>query len=126
VTTWLFRLTYAVGVITILSGAFQLVAAPWELAFLQAQTGLASTHFFRIIGMFMVLFGGMLVHALSRPGPRDLVLLWTALQKFGAATAVGLGVVTAVFSPLALFVAGFDLASAIVLIAYRRTLQTSA
>ena len=125
-TSWLSRLSYAIGVITILSGAFQLLAAPWELELLAAQNGLASTHFFRIIGMFMVLFGGMLTHALSRPEPRDLVVLWTALQKFGASAAVGLGVLTAVFSPLALLVAGFDLASALVLIAYRRTLQTHA
>jgi hypothetical protein len=118
VTRWLERAAYAIAVITVASGGVQLLATGWELELLQAQQTPAARHFFAIVGMFMVLFGGLLLHGLRRPHARRVALTWAALQKVGASAAVGLGVLTAVFSPLALLVAGFDLLSAAVLVAY--------
>lgn len=68
----------------------------------------ATTHFFAIIGMFMVLFGGLLFGALRAPAPVPIALLWASLQKIGACAAVSLGVARGLFSPLALLVATFD------------------
>lgn len=83
------------------------------LRLLSADSGRASTHFFRTIGMFMTLFGGASLHALRGPDRHSTVLLWVSLQKFGASAAVARGVSGRVFSPLALLVAGFDLASGV-------------
>jgi hypothetical protein len=47
--------------------------------------------------------------------------LWAGLQKFGAFVAVLLGVLNQIFAPLALGVALFDLATAVLLgISWRR------
>jgi len=50
-------------------------------------------------------------------------LFWAGLQKFGASAAVGLGVVNGVFSPLAWLVAGFDLLSGALILAYWRSVK---
>lgn len=75
----------------------------------------STLHFFGIIGMFMILFGGLLLHALS--GDRDIpvAVLWCGLQKFGAAVAVGLAVGRGLLSWLALGVAVFDLISGVLI-----------
>jgi hypothetical protein len=80
----------------------------------------ASRHFFGIVGMFMVLFGAMLLQALLTAGDHSVAVLWAGVQKFGAAAAVGFGVSKGIFSPLALGVAGFDLLSGFLILAYRR------
>ena len=61
--------------------------------------------------MFMFVVGGGLLNALLRPGRDSVIVFWAALQKLGAAVAVGLGVKRRIFSPLALGVAFFDLLS---------------
>jgi hypothetical protein len=76
-----------------------------------AQDDAAARHFFATIGMFMVVVGGGLLNALLRPGRQPIIVFWAALQKLGAAVAVGLGVKRRIFSPLALGVAFFDLLS---------------
>ena len=125
ITKWLFRLTLAIAVITVFSGAFQLVAAGWELDLLEAERTDSSSHFFAIVGMFMVLFGGVLWHALYSKEAGQVVFLWASLQKFGAFAAVGIGVINSVFSELALFVAFFDLFSGFVILIYRQRSKTS-
>jgi hypothetical protein len=76
----------------------------------------ASTlHFFGIIGMFMVFFGGLLLHALVGIKKRPVAVFWCGLQKFGAAIAVSLGVGGGLFSWLALGVASFDLFSGVLI-----------
>jgi hypothetical protein len=110
---WLGRLVVAIGIITILSGAAQMLRPALVLGIVGAESSPASRHFFGIIGMFMVLFGGLTLHgvrAWSAPA-----LLWAGLQKFGAVAAVALGVLHGVFSLTALPVAGFDLASGVLI-----------
>lgn len=75
----------------------------------------STLHFFGIIGMFMVLFGGLLLHSLSGSQNRPVAVLWCGLQKYGAAAAIALGVINGLFSWLAVGVALFDLFSGILI-----------
>ncbi|MDX1532518.1 MAG: hypothetical protein R3362_13385, partial [Rhodothermales bacterium] len=73
---------------------------------------------FGIVGMFMVLFGGLLWEGLPPRGPQPTALRWAGLQKLGAFGAVTLGVVRGLFGPVALLVAGFDLLSGVLIFVY--------
>jgi hypothetical protein len=115
---WLVRLVAAVGIITILSGAAQMLRPALVLDLVGAESGAASRHFFGIVGMFMALFGGLTLHGVrARSAP---ALFWAGLQKFGAVAAVALGILHGVFSPTAWPVAGFDFASGILIFLYWR------
>lgn len=115
---WLRRAVVAIAIITLISGLVQMLAPRLILEPLSSGTTAASLHFFAIVGMFMVLFGGLLLHGVARgAGEQQVPLLWAALQKFGAAGAVGIGVATAVFASIALVVAAFDLLSGILILA---------
>lgn len=109
----------AIAAITMVSGAAQLVLPGFVLDLLAAESTPTTRHFFAIVGMFMFLFGGMLLHGLKVSPRPDVILLWASLQKFGAAAAVGIGVGRGVFSALALLVAGFDLLSGLLIFWYR-------
>lgn len=117
---WLYRVLLLISALTVGSGLAQFVRPDLILRVIGGETTPASVHFFGIVGMFMVLFGGMLLQALLTAGENSVAVLWAGLQKFGAAAAVGLGVAKGIFSPLALGVAGFDLLSGILIFAYRK------
>jgi hypothetical protein len=108
----------AISVITVLSGAGQLVAPGVVLHIVGGEASPTSLHFFGIIGMFMVLFGGLMWQALRAPKPQPIPLYWAAWQKIGAAVAVGVGVRHGLFSMIALLVASFDLFSGILALWY--------
>ena len=108
----------AIAAITAVSGLVQMFAATTMLGFLDADTGPAAVHFFAIVGMFMLLFGGLLLHALLSRNNHSMVLIWTGLQKIGAFVFVALGVRNAIFSQLALGVAIFDLLSGLLIFWY--------
>lgn len=116
--TWLFKLLLFIGVVTVLSGLGQLVLPGVVLGLVGAESTATTRHFFAIVGLFMVLFGGMLCHALLAAGEHHVAVLWAGLQKFGASAAVGAGVVSGVFAGLALLVAGFDLLSGLLILWY--------
>jgi hypothetical protein len=106
------RLTLvAIGAITVVTGGTQIVAPGFVLGLLSAETTEATRHLFATVGMFMVLFGGLLIQALLDRGEHPMVVLWASLQKLGASAAVLIGVVGGVFAAVALAVAGFDLLS---------------
>lgn len=109
-----------ISLITVASGAGQLVRPDLVLGLMAGDADTAAYHFFRIIGMFMILFGGMLLQALLTAGDHSVAVFWAGLQKLGAAGAVGLGVANGVFSALALSVAGFDLVSGVLIFLYLR------
>ncbi|MFL5403363.1 MAG: patatin [Gemmatimonadales bacterium] len=111
--TLLWRVLVLIAAATVLSGIIQMLRPAFVLGFVGAEATPAGSHFFGIVGMFMLLFGGAMLHALLSAVPQPIVLLWAALQKLGAALAVGLGVHHAIFSSTALLVAGFDLASGV-------------
>ena len=106
------RLLLLIAAVSVASGAVQLVAPRLVLRLIGGDTSPSAAHFFGIVGMFMVLFGGLLWQALRAPRPMPVPLFWAGLQKLGASAAVGLGVSRGLFSALALGVAGFDLLSA--------------
>jgi hypothetical protein len=122
----LFWLAVAIGALTVMSGIMQILWPGIILSALNSGKTPASLHFFGLVGMFMALFGGALLHGLLEPARNKVLIFWAGLQKFGAVAGVGIGVAHGIFSPLALLVAGFDFASAIVIMAYLLSLGHAA
>lgn len=119
-------LVVLIAFITLISGLVQMVAPAFMLDFIGKEVPTASSaHFFGIVGMFMALFGGMVLHAVYSSVTNKQVVLWSAFQKFGAFIAVSIGVFNGLFSILAMSVAIFDLFSGIIFFIYLRVLNTS-
>src|SRR5271170_3105917 len=110
---WLYWILVAIAAITVFSGLVQAFAPAVILQLLSAQITATTEHFFGIVGMFMALFGGMLLNALLGRSDQPVAVLWSALQKLGAAAAVSLGVLHGIFSAVASLVAAMDFASGI-------------
>jgi len=108
----LYWFAVVIALATVASGAVQMFRPGFVLAMVGGESGPTSSHFFGIIGMFMVLFGGLLFQGLLSGSPP--ALFWAGVQKLGAAVAVGLGILNGLFAPLAWAVAGFDLVSGLV------------
>lgn len=111
--TKLERVLLAIGVATVATGAIQAAAPDRLLRLLSATDDDTDRTLFATIGMFMVVTGGTLVHGLLTRVRQPVIVLWSAVQKLGAAATVTIGVSRGVFSPLALLVAGFDLLSGV-------------
>ncbi len=111
-----------ISIATIVSGAVQLVNPAFVLGFIEGDINPASKHFFAIVGMFMVLFGGLMIHAIYSAKPQPSAILWSAFQKLGAFAAVSLGIIKGIFSILAIGVAGFDLFSGLLFLYYLRSM----
>jgi hypothetical protein len=108
------RLALAViAALTLLSGVGQLILPGTVLDILGAESTPTSRHFFAIVGMFMAVVGGLALQALLEPAVPPYVVLWAGLQKFGAFAAVAVGVARELFGGIALVVALFDLATAL-------------
>ena len=107
-----------IAILTILSGFLQMVRPHWVLTVVGAEITPTSGHFFAIVGMFMVLFGGLLLQVLFSKRPHRTALFWCGLQKLGATVAVGIGVARDIFSWLALGIVGFDFFSCVLILAY--------
>ena len=120
---WLFVLLVIIAGATALTGAAQAMAPAVFLHLLSSETTITSQHFFAIVGMFMVLFGGATLHALLSLKHHPVVILWSSFQKLGAAAAVGLGVQRGVFSSLAIIVAVVDLLSGLLALWYWRRIK---
>ena len=120
---WLYWVLLLIAAMTALTGAIQAYMPGFLLHILSAETTVTSRHFFAIVGMFMVLFGGATLHALLSRQHHPVVILWSSLQKFGAAAAVALGVQNQVFSSLALIVAGVDFLSGVLAFWYWRRIS---
>lgn len=114
-----------IAFITLFSGLIQLVKPTFILGFV-GKTGSSpeAAHFFAIVGMFMAIFGGMVLHAVYSSVSNKQIMLWSSIQKFGAFIAVAIGVFRGLFSVLALGVAIFDLFSGIVFLLYLKILRS--
>jgi len=124
VTRILRKLLLLIALLTALSGAVQMVAPAFVLGLVGGPASLATHHFFGIIGLFMLLFGGLAFQALRAPeAAQALPLRWAALQKLGAFVAVAMGVLHGLFAPLAWLVAGFDLLTGILFFVYLAMLR---
>jgi hypothetical protein len=121
---WLYWLLVSISAATLMSGLVQLVAPGFVLAVVGGDSTPTSRHFFGIVGMFMALFGGLLLQALLSRQHHPLPVFWAGLQKLGASVAVGLGVQRGLFAQMALLVALFDLVSGVLIFAYWKSIRT--
>jgi hypothetical protein len=112
-----------ISVATVISGMIQVFAPAFVLHFVGAEVTPTSAHFFGIVGMFMALFGGLMLHAIYSVHSNEVAVLWCALQKLGAFVAVGLGIFNDIFSIMAAAVAIFDLFSGLLFLYYLKTLK---
>ena len=120
---WLYWLLLIISVVTVVSGLVQMITPGFVLGIVGGESTPTSRHFFGIVGMFMVLFGGLLLHALTSAAHHPVAVFWAALQKIGAFAAVSLGVLRDLFGPLALGVAGFDLLTGLLIFLYWRSIR---
>ncbi len=114
-----------ISVTTLLSGAMQVIAPAYVLNFVGAEIDTTTKQLFATIGMFMFLFGGMMIHALYHEDDNRVAVTWSALQKLGAAIAVAVGIIKGVFLPVAGLVASFDFVSGILIFVYLRSLKNA-
>ncbi len=119
----LYKLLVAIAVITLISGVLQMLQPGLVLGVVGGEGTPGNLHSFAIIGMFMLFFGGLLLHALLSEQHHPIAVFWAGLQKFGAFAAVGLGVFNGLLSVLALGVAIFDLFSGFLIIWYWLTIK---
>ena len=111
-------LVIIISLITILSGLIQIIMPAFVLDIIGAETSPISSHLFAIVGMFMALFGGLMLHTVYSAHTSREAVLWCAFQKLGAFAAVSLGVTHGLFDFIAIGVALFDLFSGILFIYY--------
>ncbi|MGF6832625.1 hypothetical protein QF015_000790 [Paenarthrobacter sp. TE4293] len=114
-----------IAIITVLTGAVQVPFGGQVLQLIGAESTPETRQLFGTVGMFMVIVGGLLLHTLLNTAPSPDVVLWSGIQKTGAFGAVDIGVLNGVFSPLALAVAVFDLATAVLLFIYWRRITAA-
>ncbi len=115
-------LVLIIAVFTGVSGILQMLMPSLVLKAVGADITTSTTHFFAIIGMFMALFSGLMIHVVYSEKPNPDAVLWCALQKLGAFVAVGLGIMNEVFSLLAIGIALFDLFSGLLFFYYYKTI----
>ncbi|MBB5642044.1 hypothetical protein [Cryobacterium roopkundense] len=113
----------ALAGITALTGLAEILAPATLLSLLGAEPAPLATQLFATVGLFMMVVGGLLTQSLLRRTPHRDVVFWSGLQKAGAVVAVTVGVLNGVFGPIALLVAAFDLATAVLLFLYWKRLQ---
>lgn len=121
----LHRVLLIISILTMLSGATQMFFPSLVLRILSADVTPTTSHFFSIVGMFMIGLGGVFAQSLLSGKPDPVVAFWASMQKFGAAVMVGLGVMHGLFSWPALGVAGFDLLSGLLAILYWRKISAA-
>ncbi len=102
---WLIQL---ISLATIVSGLVQLAIPQFVLKLVGAARDPTTEQFFATIGMFMAIFGAMLLLAVRSATDQRVAIFWAAIQKFGASVAVVIGFERHVFSALALAIAAFD------------------
>lgn len=112
-----------ISIVTILSGLTQVVAPGFVLGVIGAEVNATSAHFFGIVGMFMALFGALMIHNMYAVQTSPVTVFWCGMQKLGAFVAVSLGVFNGVFSVLAMGVAIFDLFSAGIFFFFIKTIK---
>jgi hypothetical protein len=118
------RAVTVIAWITVLTGASQWVAGAPLLSLiaplLPGVTNVTGAHLFSTVGMFMVLSGGITLHAQRCRAALPVVLWWSSAQKLLAAAFVVWGVGRGAFLPIALLVAAFDFASGLLYLDLRR------
>ncbi len=109
-----------IALATVATGLIQVFAPGFVLHIVGAAVTPTTRHFFAIVGMFMFLFGGLLLQALYSEQSSRAAIFWCGLQKAGASIAVFIGIAKGLFAPLAAAVASFDLLSAVLIFLFLR------
>lgn len=115
-----------ISVLTMISGLTQVIMPGFVLNVIGAEISDISKHLFGIVGMFMALFGGLMLHTVYQTHTSRTAVFWCAMQKLGAFVAVSLGVYNELFSWMAMGVAVFDLISGILFLYYIKILKEDA
>lgn len=112
-----------ISVLTLLSGLTQIIAPAMVLRIVGAEVTPTTQHFFAIVGMFMTLFGGLMLNTIYQAVPNRPAICWCALQKIGASIAVALGIAHGIFKWPAAGVALFDGLSGLLFLYYLSRLE---
>jgi hypothetical protein len=112
-----------IAVATLLSGLVQLVKPTFVMNIVGAENNGNSSFFFALVGTFMALFGGLMVHNVYSAKPQRASVFWSMLQKAVAFVFLSLGIAIGIFNLLAIGVALFDLFGAIAYVLYMRQLK---
>src|SRR5438445_103201 len=121
------QIVLVIAVLAVTSGLVQLFAPGFVLVLLSAESSAVARHFFGIVGMFMVLFGGLLYDALRSSTSQEAAVLWAGLQTFGA-LGVAVRVISRLYDgspyPAFDFFAGYELVGVVLIASHsRRTLS---
>ena len=114
-------LVLVISIATVLSGITQMIRPAFVLKFVGGEITPTTSHFFAIIGMFMTLFGGLMIQTVYSVEKPTAAIVWSALQKLGASIAVFIGIFKGLFEIQAGAVALFDLFSGIIFFIYLKT-----
>jgi hypothetical protein len=112
-----------ISIITILSGIVQLVDPAFVLKNVGIEASPVTSQLFATIAMFMILFGGMVIHGVYSAYKNNVIILWAAFQKFGASIAVGIGILHGIFNLVSGGVALFDLCSGVLFLYYYQCIK---
>jgi hypothetical protein len=77
-----------------------------------------TAHYFAMLGFFMVLVNGMVLHTIYEVNTSRTIILWAALQKAGIAVLLVMGILGGHFHVTAIGVALFDLAAGVLFFFY--------
>lgn len=97
-----------------LSGLIQMISPAFILGLVGGNASPTALHLFAIVGMFMLLFGGLMLSTVYAAVPNRATVFWCAMQKLGASVAVILGICHGIFQLPAAAIAAFDGVSGIV------------
>ena len=122
----LYWILVLISVTTLISGIVQMINPAFILRLISGEVTPTTEQCFGTVGMFMFLFGGMLLQVLASKQYVKPVFLWAGLQKIGASIAVPIGVCRHLFGPFALGVAAFDFLSGILIFVYMAMLSREA
>jgi len=115
-----------ISVATMISGFVQMIFPDFILGIIGGETIESNSHSFSIVGMFMLIFGSLLLHNTYSIKESPVTIFWCAIQKLGAAVAVSVGIYKGLFIMLAGAVAGFDLFSGILFLIYLKQVKKNA
>jgi uncharacterized protein YjeT (DUF2065 family) len=109
---------FFIAVVSICNGLMQLLAPEYALRLASAEITSLSKHLVASLGLLIALFGAMFLFAILDDTPQHIAVLWTGIQKFGTAIAVGIGVQHATFIAPVVAFAAFDLIAGSMIVAY--------
>jgi len=112
-----------ISLATMVSGIVQVIAPRFVLGIVGSEVTSTTAYFFAIVGMFMILFGGLMLTTVYQAIPNRASVFWCALQKLGASLAVILGICHGIFQLPAGGIALFDGLSGILFLYYLSTLS---